>query len=240
MRFPWIQCDFKQCEEMQFPPERKPVLVLVTDICRGEGPFRRTPSGGWAVATERILCCGVFSCCQLFIITYSTEREYLVQSKLEIKREKSRKIRKSPPLGLNIGQRYFNVATPRHGTPHLPHMKFNPFSLLTKHLLCQVGLTHFPATCCGPAVTLRLPPSHPPGGDDRLLLRATTGAPGWGHRSAVGPCQTWSHPGLLLTGPGATCVCSVLFESHSELMTDPRYVPCDWCTGSQDILPLSM
>lgn len=228
----------KKCN---FPPKRKPVLVSVTDIGHGRGgPLVacHQTDGLWLLKKSSAV---EYSVVDKFLLLRTAQSGNIWFNKLEIKREKRKEIRKSSPLGLNIGQKYLNVATtPHHGPLHLPHMKFNPFGLLTEHLLCQVGLTQFPATCCGPAVTLRLPPSHPSGGDDGLLLRATLGAPGWGYHSAVGPCRTWSHPSLLLTGLGATCVCSVLYERHSELMTDPRYVPCDWCTGSQDILPLLM
>lgn len=118
-----------------------------------------------------------YSVVDKFLLLRTAQSGNIWFNKLEIKREKRKEIRKSSPLGLNIGQKYLNVATtPHHGPLHLPHMKFNPFGLLTEHLLCQMGLTQFPATCCGPAVTLRLPPSHPPGGDDGLLLKATLGA----------------------------------------------------------------
>lgn len=82
----------------------------------------------------------------------------MFESKLEIKREKSRKYRRLSPLGLKTGQKYLNVAKACHGIPCLPDVKFSPFVFLTKHLLYQVGLTQFPATCCAAAATLRLPP----------------------------------------------------------------------------------
>ena len=82
----------------------------------------------------------------------------MFESKLEIKREKSRKNRRPSPLGLKTGQKYLNVAKACCSTPRLPDVKFSPFVLLTKHLLYQVGLTQFPATCCAAAATLGLPP----------------------------------------------------------------------------------
>lgn len=130
---------------------------------------------------EIILCCGIFRCCQLFIITHSIERKYLVESKLEIKRGKSREIKNPPPLGLKVGQKHLKGAKPCHGTPHLPHVKFNCPSDQTPVL--PNGFDPVPCdllwTCCHPQAT----PSPPPEGNG-LLLRGTISDPSWGRLSA--------------------------------------------------------
>lgn len=159
MRFTWIQCDFKQCEEMRSPPrpQKKASLGLVTDIGRGGGGgggSRGMPSGGWLCSTRL-----------LPTFNYYVQHRAGAFGSKRIRSKKGKEWENKTVFALR-SERWTEVrkrSCPAPWHPHSPHTKLNPFGLLTEHLLCHMGLTQFPATCCGTCCHPRAASLPPPG-----------------------------------------------------------------------------